>query len=61
VTPQEFESFISNDNASISIGVNINNTGSPVLIDSRRPGVGNDVEFMVVAIMVADICECLAG
>ena len=31
VTPQEFESFISNDNASISIGVNINNTGSPVL------------------------------
>src|SRR5215471_5963738 len=29
VTPQEFESFISNDNASISIGVNINNTGSP--------------------------------
>jgi hypothetical protein len=61
VTPQEFESFISNDNASISIGVNINNTGSPVLIDSRRPGVGNDVEFMVVAFMVADICECLAG
>jgi predicted transcriptional regulator len=36
VTPQEFESFISNNNASISIGVNINNTGSPVLIDSRR-------------------------
>jgi hypothetical protein len=35
MTPQEFESFISNDNASISIGVNINNTGSPVL--SRRP------------------------
>ena len=30
-TPQEFESFISNDNASISRGVNINNTGSPVL------------------------------
>ena len=43
VTPQEFESFISNDNASISIGVNINNTGSPVLIDSRRPGVGKAV------------------
>src|SRR5215813_8149737 len=41
VTPQEFESFISNDNA--SIGVNINNTGSPVLIDSRRPGVGKAV------------------
>ena len=41
MTPQEFESFISNDNA--SIGVNINNTGSPVLIDSRRPGVGKDV------------------
>src|SRR5215831_4014108 len=41
VSPQEFESFISNDNA--SIGVNINNTGSPVLIDSRRPGVGKDV------------------
>ena len=32
VTPQEFGSIISNDNA--SIGVNINNTGSPVLIDS---------------------------
>jgi hypothetical protein len=43
MTPQEFESFISNDNASISIGVNINNTGSPVLIDSRRPGVGKAV------------------
>ena len=43
VTPQEFESFISNDNASISIGVNINNTDSPVLIDSRRPGVGKAV------------------
>jgi hypothetical protein len=43
VTPQEFESFISNDNASISIGVNINNTGSPVLINSRRPGVGKAV------------------
>jgi len=41
VTPQEFESFISNDNA--SIGVNINNTGSPILIDSRRPGVGKAV------------------
>jgi hypothetical protein len=40
-TPQEFESFISNDNA--SIGVNINNTGSPVLIDSRRPVVGKAV------------------
>src|SRR5262249_32318696 len=34
--------FISNDNASISIGVNIN-TGSPVLIDSRRPRVGKAV------------------
>src|SRR5215831_6948462 len=43
VTPQEFESFISNDNANISIGVNINNIGSPVLIDSRRPGVGKAV------------------
>jgi predicted transcriptional regulator len=38
VIPQEFESFISNDNA--SIGVNINNTGSSVLIDS---GVGKAV------------------
>src|SRR5215469_4217365 len=38
---QEFESFISNDNA--SIGVNIINTGSPVLIDSRRPGAGKAV------------------
>ena len=36
VTPQEFESFISNDNA--SVGVNINNTGSP-----RRPAVGKAV------------------
>jgi hypothetical protein len=43
VTPQEFELFISNDNASIGIGVNINNTGYPVLIDSRRPGVGKTV------------------
>ena len=41
MTPQEFGSSISNDNA--SIGVNINNTGSPVLIDSRRPGVGKAV------------------
>ena len=40
VTPQEFES---NDNASINIGVNINNTGSPVLIDATRPGVGKAV------------------
>src|SRR5215831_3399834 len=45
VTPQEFESssFISNDNASICIGVNINDTGSPVLIDSRRRRVGKAV------------------
>ena len=40
VTPQEIESFISNNNANIGIGVNINNTGYPVFIDSRRPGVG---------------------
>jgi hypothetical protein len=43
VTPQEFESFISKDNAGISTGVDINNTGSLLLMTCHGSGTGQAV------------------